>query len=94
MNDRNRILVGDAREQMRRLPDNYVDCIVTSPPYFRLRDYQQAGQIGLEEHVDLWVNDLRAVLSEAARVLVPSGSLWRGRAPGPLDESANYYGNT
>lgn len=72
----NRIIVGDAHQQLRKLPDACIDCVVTSPPYFRLRDYQHAGQIGLEEHVDLWVSHLRAVLAETARVLVPTGSVW------------------
>lgn len=72
----NRILVGDAREQLRKLPARFVDCVVTSPPYFRLRNYQHTGQLGLEEHVELWVNDLRAVLAEVGRVLVPTGSVW------------------
>lgn len=76
MSGLNRIIIGDARQQLSRLPAAMVDCIVTSPPYFRLRDYQQPGQIGLEDHVQLWVDDLRAVLREAARVLVPTGSLW------------------
>lgn len=73
---RNRILIGDARSELRKLPDGYVDCVITSPPYFRLRNYQHAGQVGLEEHVQLWVNELRAILYEAARVLAPTGSVW------------------
>src|SRR5262249_52773508 len=72
----NRILVGDARQQLRKLPDGSVDCIVTSPPYFRLRNYQHPGQIGLETNVGRWVSDLRAVFREAPRVLVPTGSVW------------------
>jgi len=72
----NRILIGDARERLRQLPGGLVDCVVTSPPYFRLRNYQHAGQIGLEDSVDLWVKNLRAVLSEISRVLVPTGSVW------------------
>lgn len=72
----NRILVGDARERLRQLPDRFVDCVVTSPPYFQLRNYQHEGQLGLEGHVDLWVSNLRAVLREASRVLVPTGSVW------------------
>jgi site-specific DNA-methyltransferase (adenine-specific) len=72
----NRILVGDARARLRQLPEAFVDCVVTSPPYFRLRNYQEPGQLGLEEHVQLWVNELRGVLAELARVLVPSGSVW------------------
>lgn len=72
----NRVLVGDAYATLRTLPDSLVDCVVTSPPYFRLRDYQQPGQIGLEEHVGLWVINLRSVLYELKRVLVPTGSVW------------------
>jgi site-specific DNA-methyltransferase (adenine-specific) len=73
---RNQVLVGDALEQMRALPDASVDTIITSPPYFRLRDYAADGQLGLEAHVDQWVDALVAVATEAARVLVPTGSLW------------------
>jgi DNA modification methylase len=72
----NRIVVGDAREQLRQLPDRFVDCVVTSPPYFQLRNYQHDGQFGLEESVDRWVDNLRAVLRETSRVLVPTGSVW------------------
>lgn len=71
-----RIVVGDAAEQLRRLPPNSVDTVVTSPPYFMLRNYQAAGQIGLEGSVDGWVEHLLAVLREVARVLKPGGSLW------------------
>jgi len=72
----NRILVGDAYETLRALPDESVDCIVTSPPYYKLRDYQHPRQLGLEEHVHLWVNELRGVLWQIRRVLVPTGSVW------------------
>lgn len=44
-----RVLVGDAVEQLRALPDESVHCCVTSPPYYGLRDYGVAGQIGLEK---------------------------------------------
>jgi site-specific DNA-methyltransferase (adenine-specific) len=72
----NRILIGDAYRELRKLPSESIDCVCTSPPYFRLRNYQHAGQIGLEEHVQLWVNGLRGVLAEVGRVLVPTGSVW------------------
>jgi site-specific DNA-methyltransferase (adenine-specific) len=49
---------------------------VTSPPYDRLRDYQHAAQLGLEAHVDQWVERLQVVLHELRRVLIPSGSVW------------------
>lgn len=73
---RNRILVGDAVERLRQLPTDSIDTVVTSPPYFRLRDYNVDGQLGLETHVDHWVEGVRAVACEVARVLVPTGSFW------------------
>lgn len=80
MNDRelprNEILAGDALEQLRRLPDRSVDCVVTSPPYFQLRNYGHPDQLGLEPTVQDWVENLRSALGEVARVLKPTGSLW------------------
>src|SRR6266542_3894086 len=73
---RNTILLGDARDQLRRLPANSVDCVITSPPYFGLRDYQVDGQLGLEADVEGWVRSMRAVCAELARVLKPKGALW------------------
>ena len=73
---RRTILVGDAAERLALLPAASVDMVLTSPPYFRLRNYQVEGQLGLETHVEEWVESLRAVCAEAARVLVPTGTLW------------------
>ena len=73
---RNTILAGDAATRLRELPDSSVDCVVTSPPYFQLRNYDVSGQLGLEPTVAGWVADLRQVAREVARVLVPTGSLW------------------
>lgn len=73
---RNQILVGDALARHKDLPDASIDSIVTSPPYFRLRDYGVDGQLGLESAIDEWVSDLQVVLHEAARVIVPTGSVW------------------
>lgn len=71
------ILVGDATEQLRRLPSASIDTAITSPPYFQLRDYGMGeAQIGLEPTVTAWVERLRTVMQEVARVLVPTGSLW------------------
>ena len=72
----NRILLGDAHQMLCTLPDGVVDCVVTSPPYFQLRNYQHSSQLGLEEHVQLWVNELRGILAETRRVLVATGSVW------------------
>jgi site-specific DNA-methyltransferase (adenine-specific) len=73
---RNVVLVGDARQRLAELPAGSVDCVVTSPPYFNLRDYGTTGQIGLEDHVSGWVDELRLVMRAVARVLKPSGSVW------------------
>lgn len=73
---RNVVLVGDAVDRLRELPDDSVDTVVTSPPYYGLRDYQTGGQIGLEASVHGWVRSLVSVTDELARVLKPTGSLW------------------
>ncbi|QGH68683.1 site-specific DNA-methyltransferase [Pseudactinotalea sp. HY158] len=73
---RNQVLVGDARERLTQLPEGSVDCVITSPPYFRLRDYGHAGQLGLEDSVGAYVTDLVGLCSEAARLLTPTGTLW------------------
>lgn len=71
-----RIFRGDVRERLKELPDNHYDCVVTSPPYWGLRDYGVEGQIGLEptlaEHLAVMVD----VFREVRRVLKPSGTLW------------------
>lgn len=73
---RNHIIVGDVRTALARLPAESIDAVITSPPYFRLRNYQHEGQIGLEAHVDEWVDELLLVARGLARVLKPEGSLW------------------
>lgn len=73
---RNQVLVGDARWRLDELPEGAVDMVLTSPPYFRLRDYGVAGQLGLEGEVAEWVVALRGIARQLQRVLVPSGSFW------------------
>ncbi len=73
---RRTILLGDATNRLRELPSGAIDCTVTSPPYYALRDYGAHGQIGLEANVDEWVKGLRVVFAEVARVLKPGGGLW------------------
>jgi DNA modification methylase len=73
---RNQILTGDATAVMRQLPEASVDCVVTSPPYYALRDYGTSGQLGLEPDVTGWVENLREMARSVARVLKPSGAFW------------------
>jgi len=71
-----RILKGDCREMLRTMPDESVHCCVTSPPYFGLRDYGVAGQIGLEPTPAEFVAELVDVFREVRRVLKVEGTLW------------------
>src|SRR5215207_1666159 len=71
-----RIAVGDVRSRLRDLPDESVHCIVTSPPYYGLRDYGVEGQIGLEQTPAAYVAELVAVFSEARRVLRDDGCVF------------------
>jgi site-specific DNA-methyltransferase (adenine-specific) len=73
---RNEILAGDVLDRLADLPDASIDCVITSPPYYQLRDYGVSGQLGLEATVDDWVTNLRVVCHELARVLKPGGSVW------------------
>lgn len=73
---RNQILIGDVRQMLPVLPPACVDCVITSPPYFRLRNYQDERQIGLEKHVDDYVHELLLVGRKLARVLKADGSFW------------------
>jgi DNA modification methylase len=76
MTTRGVVLVGDVRARLAELPAASVDCVITSPPYFQLRDYGARGQIGREADVDGWVDELRVVMRGITRVLKPTGSVW------------------
>jgi DNA modification methylase len=70
------VLIGDVMDRLREIPDETFDCVVTSPPYWGLRDYGVEGQIGLEptlaEHLDVMLT----VFAEIHRVLKDTGTLW------------------
>lgn len=66
----------DCLTGLRRLPDNAVDCVVTSPPYFALRDYGVDGQIGLEDSPEAYIGRLCEIFREVMRVMKPSATLW------------------
>jgi DNA modification methylase len=71
-----RVYVGDAERVLQAWPSAFVDLCVTSPPYFQLRDYGHADQLGLEKDPDGYVRRLLAVLRQVRRVLRPGGSLY------------------
>lgn len=71
-----RVLVGDAKQVLSTLDANSVNCVITSPPYYNLRDYGVDGQIGLEETVQEFVTALADVMDEVYKVLRPDGVLF------------------
>ena len=72
----NIIINEDCSIGLRNLPDNSVDCCVTSPPYFGLRDYGVSGQIGLEETPEAYIVKLVEIFAEVKRILKKKGTLW------------------
>jgi DNA modification methylase len=103
----NRIFNEDCRVGLCKLPDNSVDCCVTSPPYFGLRDYGVSKQIGLEETPEKYIKQLVKVFREIKRILKPQGTLWviigdsyagSGRGKGDINkkgiqQKASYVGD-
>ncbi len=85
----NRCHFGDCLETLRQMPDGLVQTCVTSPPYFGLRDYGHAGQIGLEPTPDEFVAKLVTVFREVRRVLRDDGTLWLN-----IGDSYNAAGRT
>lgn len=72
----NTCINGDALRVLKEMPSQFVDCCVTSPPYYALRDYGVDGQIGIEETPDKFVENLKNVFHEVKRVLKDDGTLW------------------
>lgn len=70
------LICADVLDGLRSLPDESVHCVVTSPPFYGLRDYGMDGQIGLESSPEVWASRLVEVFREARRVLRSDGSLW------------------
>lgn len=73
---RNALVHGDSRDVLQQVPDASVDCVVTSPPYWGVRDYDGESGLGMEASVDEFVDVLLAILDEVKRVLKPEGSFW------------------
>lgn len=71
-----RILIGDVMARLGDIPDESIDCVVTSPPYWGLRDYGVPGQLGLEPTLGEHIDAIVAVCAEIHRVLKPTGTFW------------------
>lgn len=71
-----KILTGDSRELLPQLPAESVQCCVTSPPYWGLRDYDHDAQIGAESSPEKYVSNLVEIFREVQRVLKKDGTLW------------------
>ena len=72
----NKIYIGDALTILKTWPDEFVDCVVTSPPYWGLRDYGIEGQLGLEKTPEEYVAKMVEVFREVKMVLKKEGTLW------------------
>ena len=93
------VLLGDALEQLRTLEAESVYTCVTSPPYYNLRDYGAAGQIGMEEQPEEYIAKLVDVFREVRRVLRKDGTLWvnigdsyAGSGKGRVADGTHYMG--
>ena len=86
------IINGDCRTAMRELPDGCVNCCVTSPPYWGLRDYGHADQIGQEQTPEAYVETMRQVFAEVWRVLRDDGTLWLNLGDSYFGSWGNYSG--
>jgi DNA modification methylase len=71
-----RILQGDCMEVLKTLPDESVDCVVSSPPYWRQRDYGHPGQLGLEPTPEEYIDKLTAIFAQCRRILKIDGTCW------------------
>ncbi len=72
----NQIVCADSLKYLRSCESDSVHCMITSPPYYQLRDYGVAGQVGLESSLDEFIEKLVLIFREARRVLHPTGTLW------------------
>lgn len=76
MSNRYQLITGDSQTILEMMPDNYVQCVITSPPYWGLRDYGVNGQLGLEISVKDYVNVMVNLFREIRRVLRNDGTFW------------------
>lgn len=84
------IIKDDAAKAIQELPPSSIQCIVTSPPYWGLRDYGIDGQIGLERDLQEYISKLVSIFSDARKVLKPNGILWLNIGDGYTSGNRRY----
>ncbi|MBK7380735.1 MAG: site-specific DNA-methyltransferase [Ignavibacteriales bacterium] len=72
----NKIICGDTLETVKTFSDESIDCVITSPPYWQLRDYGWTGQWGLEKTYQEYLDKMIVLMAELKRVLKPTGTMW------------------
>jgi len=70
------LFLGDSYKSLQKMADNSIDCCVTSPPYYNVRDYGMDEQIGREPDINLYILNLVNIFNEVFRVMKPTGTLW------------------
>ena len=76
MLEKNKIYNEPCLDTLRKMPNDFLDCVITSPPYWQLRDYGYDGQWGLEPTFQQYLEHLWEMMDEIHRVLKPSGTCW------------------
>ena len=82
---KNQIICGDALTELKKLPDESIDLVITSPPYYGLRNYGVEGQLGLEKTFEEYLKKILEITAEIKRVLKKTGQFW-------LNMGDFYYG--
>jgi len=82
----------DVFQGLRKIQDNTIDCIVTSPPYWALRDYGYEGQLGLEKNPQEYIDKIVEIMKECKRIIKPTGTIWLNIGDSYYSLSKRLYG--
>ena len=84
---RNQILLGDSLDVLKTFPDDCIDCVITSPPYWQQRNYKVDNQLGQEKTFHEYIDKLIAIFTEVKRVIKPTGNVWVNLGDKILDQN-------